>query len=67
MIGCVLGIAAAAAASRILESVLFGISPYDPIAFIGAPVFLLGVAAAASLLPTRQALKIDPMVALRCE
>ena len=57
----------AAAASRILESVLFGISPLDPIAFVGAPVFLLTVAAAASLLPTREALKIDPITALRYE
>ena len=65
VIGAVIGIAAAAAASRILESVLFGISPYDPIAFIGAPLFLLTVAAAASFLPTREALKVDPMVTLR--
>ena len=67
VIGAVIGIAAAAAASRILESVLFGISPYDPIAFIGAPLFLLTVAAAASFLPTREALKVDPMVTLRYE
>ena len=67
VIGAVIGIAAAAAASRILESVLFGISPYDPIAFIGAPFFLLTVAAAASILPTREALKVDPVVTLRYE
>ena len=65
VVGAVIGIAAAAAASRILESVLFGISPYDPIAFIGAPLFLLSVAAAASFLPTREALKVDPMVTLK--
>ena len=64
-IGVVIGIGGAAAASRILQSVLFGVSPFDPIAFIGAPVFLLGVAAAASLAPTRQALKLDPMTTLR--
>jgi predicted permease len=65
--GMLVGIAGAAAASRILESVLFGISPFDPVAFIAAPVFLLGVAAAASALPTRNALRIDPMTALRYE
>ena len=65
VIGAAIGIAGAAAASRILQSVLFGVSPFDPIAFIGAPLFLLGVAAAASLLPTREALKLDPMTTLR--
>ena len=44
-IGIVIGIGAAAAASQILTSVLFGVSRFDPIAFIGAPLFLLAVAA----------------------
>ena len=65
VIGAVIGIGGAAAASRILQSVLFGVSPFDPLAFIGAPLFLLGVAAAASLAPTRAALKLDPMTTLR--
>jgi predicted permease len=67
LIGSVLGIAGAAVVSRVLESVLFGISPYDPIAFVGAPLVLLGVAATASFLPTRAALEVDPMVTLRYE
>jgi predicted permease len=66
-VGIVIGIAAAATASRALESVLFGISPFDPIAFIGAAVFLVSVALAATVLPTREALKVDPVTALRCE
>jgi len=66
-IGMTIGIAGAAAASRTLESVLFGISPFDPIAFIVTPLFLLGVAGAASLVPTREALKVDPMTTLRYE
>jgi putative ABC transport system permease protein len=65
VIGAVIGIGAAAAASRILQSVLFGVSPFDPLAFIGAPLFLLAVAAAASLAPTRAALRLDPMTTLR--
>ena len=64
-IGAAFGIAGAAAASRILESILFGVSPLDPIAFIGAPMFLLAVAAAAALLPARQVLRRDPMSTLR--
>ena len=50
-IGAVIGIGAAAAASQILTSVLFGVSRFDPIAFFGAPLFLLGIAASASLIP----------------
>ena len=64
-IGTLLGIAGALAASRILESVLFGVSPFDPIAFLGAPLFLLGVAACAALLPARRAVNLDPMTTLR--
>jgi predicted permease len=67
VIGVAIGIAGAAAVARVLTSVLFGISPFDPIAFVGAPLFLVAVAVAASLLPTRQALAVDPMAALRAE
>jgi predicted permease len=66
-IGVVLGIGAAAAASQVLTSVLFGVSPFDPIAFIGAPLFLLGIAAGASLIPARRATRADPMATLRYE
>jgi predicted permease len=66
-IGVVVGIGAAAAASQILTSVLFGVSRFDPIAFIGAPLFLLGVAAVASLIPARRATRVDPMTTLRYE
>jgi len=66
-IGMFVGIAGAAAVSRILQVVLFGISAFDPIAFIAAPLFLLGVASAASLAPTRQAMRGDPISALRYE
>jgi predicted permease len=65
--GALIGIGGAAAASQILQSVLFGVSRLDPIAFLGATVFLLGVAAAASLLPTREALRFDPVTILRYE
>ncbi|MGH9373208.1 MAG: ABC transporter permease [Vicinamibacterales bacterium] len=67
VMGLVIGLAAAGAASRAFESVLFGISPLDPIAFIGATLFLSSVAVVATLLPTREALKVDPVSALRYE
>ena len=67
VIGAAVGIAMAAAASQLLTSVLFGISAFDPIAFVGAPLFLTCVAAAASLPPIRRAARVDPMTTLRAE
>jgi predicted permease len=65
--GVAIGVAGAAAVSQVLSSVLFGVSPFDPIAFVVAPLLLVAVAAAASLAPARRALARDPMTALRCD
>jgi macrolide transport system ATP-binding/permease protein len=64
-VGVVAGIAGAAAASRALEAVLFGVSPLDPAAFLSAALFLAGIASAAIVVPTRAALKADPTTTLR--
>jgi predicted permease len=64
-IGMSIGIAGAAAGARILQSVLFGVSPYDPLAFIGAPLIMLAIAATAALVPTRRAMRVNPMSVLR--
>jgi ABC-type antimicrobial peptide transport system permease subunit len=64
VIGAAIGIAMAAGTSRLLTSVLFGVSAFDPIAFAGAALFLTGVAAVASLPPTRRAARLDPMTTL---
>jgi hypothetical protein len=66
-IGLITGLAAAAAVSTILQSVLFGISPHDVVAFSTVPVFLLGVAALASWLPARRAIRLDPLSTIRYE
>jgi predicted permease len=66
-IGAAFGVAGCAAVSQILSKVLYGISSHDPIAFIGVPVFLLGVALFASYIPARRATRVDPVVALRYE
>jgi ABC-type lipoprotein release transport system permease subunit len=58
-------VAAAAAGSRVLESVLFGVNPLDPLAFVCAPLVLLGIALAAGLSPTRRLLRIEPAAVLR--
>ena len=66
-VGAVAGLFAAAAASRILESFLFGVTPYDHLTFVGAPLSLAAVALVACWLPARRATRIDPMETLRAE
>ena len=63
--GIVLGLLAAAAAGRIVESVLFGVTPADPLTFTAVTAVLLGVALLACWLPARRAARIDPMDVLR--
>jgi putative ABC transport system permease protein len=65
--GVAVGLAAAAAVTRYLEAMLFGITPLDPVTFIGAPVLLALVAGLAALIPAKRAATVDPMVVLRCE
>jgi putative ABC transport system permease protein len=67
VIGALIGIAGCAAVSQILNSMLFGVSPHDPVAFVVVPIVLLSVALMASYIPARRATQVDPMVALRYE
>jgi hypothetical protein len=67
VIGVVLGITAGAAVSRVLRSLLFGLSPFDPIAYVSVSLFLVAVALLAIYLPARRAATVDPIVALRHE
>jgi predicted permease len=66
-IGCVLGLAGAAAASTILRSFLFHVSPFDPIVMILTALTVLALALLASALPARRAASVDPIQALRGE
>jgi putative ABC transport system permease protein len=66
-IGVALGLAAGAAGAQVLQSLLFGISALDPLAFGGAALLFGIVSLAASYLPARRATQVDPMVALRAE
>ena len=65
--GAVLGIIGALAATRFVSSLLFGVTPTDPVTFVGVSLLLVAVAVLASWLPARRAAKVDPMVALRYE
>jgi ABC-type antimicrobial peptide transport system permease subunit len=67
LIGCVVGLAGAVAASGLLRSLLFGVSPFDPLVLALAAVGVLLLAVAASTLPAFNAASIDPVQALRGE
>jgi ABC-type antimicrobial peptide transport system permease subunit len=66
-IGVVVGLVLAAAAGRLVATMLFGLSPIDPVTYGAVAFILVLVASLAALLPACRAAKVDPMVALRCE
>ena len=66
-VGLILGLAAAATATRYLEALLFGVVPLDPLTFAVVAVVLAGVATTAALIPALRATRIDPLMALRSE
>jgi ABC-type antimicrobial peptide transport system permease subunit len=67
LIGIGAGLVLSAGLTRFMESVLFGVSPTDPLTFAGVVVLLLIVVLLACWIPVRRAMRVDPMVALRYE
>jgi len=66
-IGVVLGIGAALALARVIESMLFEVEPFDAVSYATVVAVLLAVAALACYVPARRAMRVDPLVALRAE
>ena len=66
-VGLALGVIGAFAATRLAASMLYGITPRDPLTFVGVVALLVLVALGASWLPARRATRVDPMIALRAE
>ena len=67
LIGSAIGLVAAFALSRALQSVLFEVKGVDPRIYLGVGLVLFGAALLASWIPARRASRVDPIVALRTE
>jgi predicted permease len=66
-IGVVIGLVTATGLMRLMKSLLFGISPLDPVTYVAAPLILVAAAVFASYLPARRAAAVDPVEALKAE
>ena len=67
LMGVALGLAGALALTRFLESILFGVTPTDPLTFATVAAAVVAVSLLACYVPARRATRVDPMVALRHE
>jgi len=67
LLGVVIGLAAALALTRLMASQLFGVTPHDPLTYASVGLLLIIVALLACYLPARRAVRVDPLIALRCE
>jgi predicted permease len=67
LVGVVIGVAAAFGLARLISTLLYGVTPTDPLVFVGVPLVLTAVALIAVWLPAQRASRVDPLTALRYE
>ena len=67
LIGSGIGLAGGLLLARVMKELLYGVVPFDPLTFVSVAALLLAVALAATCVPARRAMRVDPMVALRHE
>ncbi len=67
VIGGALGVVIALSVTRLMQDLLIGVSPTDPVAFVSTAVLFLGIAFLASFIPARRATRVDPVISLRWE
>jgi len=66
-LGLLIGLPSAFILTRVMSSLLFGVSATDPLTFVSIPLVLMSVAMLASYIPALRATKVDPMIALRAQ
>ena len=67
LIGVIVGLAGAFALTRVMSSLLFGVTERDPITFVAVAALLMVVAFISCFVPAHRATRVDPLIALRCE
>jgi putative ABC transport system permease protein len=67
VVGLVLGLVGAAALTRVLQGLLFGVEALDPLTFLATSALLLVVGQLAAYLPARRAARLDPVASMRAE
>jgi ABC-type antimicrobial peptide transport system permease subunit len=67
LLGVVLGLAGSVVVARLLEGLLFGVAPGDPVTFAAVALLMIGVGLAACAVPARRAARVDPLIAMRAE
>jgi putative ABC transport system permease protein len=67
IVGEIVGLAASLAVRRLINSQPYGSTAVDPVIFAAVPLILIAVAFLAALIPAWRAMRVDPLIALRCE
>ena len=67
VVGAAVGLVCSLIVSHLMASLLYGVRPTDPLTFVGVALVFISVALFACYIPARRAMKLDPMIALRCE